>query len=102
MPRHVQTRRHGSYPHPPSCCVCCGDSARDEFCTADAVRYCRVEIASIRSRDIHHDPGADMTLLLSNDDAHQLLAMPECMAALAESYRATHEGTAINGRRSDM
>ncbi len=43
-----------------------------------------------------------MTLLLSNDDAHRLLAMPDCMAALAESYRATYESTAINGRRSDM
>lgn len=43
-----------------------------------------------------------MTLLLSNDDAQRLLVMSECMAALEESYRATHDGTAINGRRSDM
>ncbi len=43
-----------------------------------------------------------MTLLLSNDDAHHLLAMPDCMAALEESYRATYENTAINGRRTDM
>ena len=43
-----------------------------------------------------------MTLLLSNDDAHHLLTMPDCMAALEESYRATYETTAINGRRSDM
>lgn len=43
-----------------------------------------------------------MTLLLSNDDAHHLLTMPDCMAALAESYAATHDRTAINGRRSDM
>lgn len=43
-----------------------------------------------------------MTLLLSNDDAHHLLTMPDCMAALEESYRATYEATAINGRRSDM
>lgn len=43
-----------------------------------------------------------MTLLLSNEDAQHLLAMPDCMAALSESYAATHDGTAINGRRSDM
>jgi len=43
-----------------------------------------------------------MTLLFTNDDAHTLLDMPECMAALAESYAATHDGSAINGRRSDM
>lgn len=43
-----------------------------------------------------------MTLLLSNDDAHRLLTMPDCMAALAETYAATFDGTAINGRRTDM
>jgi ornithine cyclodeaminase/alanine dehydrogenase-like protein (mu-crystallin family) len=43
-----------------------------------------------------------MTLLLSNDDAHHLLTMPDCMAALEQSYRATYDETAINGRRSDM
>ncbi|HEV8389603.1 MAG TPA: NAD(P)-binding domain-containing protein [Dongiaceae bacterium] len=43
-----------------------------------------------------------MTLLLSNEDAHHLLTMPDCMAALVESYAATHDGSAINGRRSDM
>lgn len=43
-----------------------------------------------------------MTLLLSNDDAHHLLTMPDCMTALTESYAATFDGTAINGRRSDM
>lgn len=34
-----------------------------------------------------------MTLLLSNDDAHHLLTMPDCMAALEQSYAATHDGT---------
>jgi alanine dehydrogenase len=43
-----------------------------------------------------------MTLLLSNEDAHHLLTMPDCMTALEQSYAATHDGTAINGRRSDM
>jgi alanine dehydrogenase len=43
-----------------------------------------------------------LTLLLSNEDAHHLLAMPDCMGALERSYAATHDGTAINGRRSDM
>lgn len=43
-----------------------------------------------------------MTLLLSNEDAHRLLTMPDCMAALEQAYAATFEGTAINGRRSDM
>jgi ornithine cyclodeaminase/alanine dehydrogenase-like protein (mu-crystallin family) len=43
-----------------------------------------------------------MTLLLSNDDAHHLLTMPDCMAALEQTYAATFEGTALNGRRSDM
>ncbi len=43
-----------------------------------------------------------MTLLLSNEDAHHLLTMPECMAALEQAYAATFDGTAINGRRSDM
>src|SRR5262245_55387451 len=102
MSQDARLRQHGSYPDPPSCRTCCGGTARDEICATSTVRCCRIEIAPIRSRDFPHEIGANMTLLLSNDDAHQLLAMPECMAALVESYRATHEGTAINGRRSDM
>lgn len=43
-----------------------------------------------------------MTLLLSNEDAQRLLTMPDCMKALEQSYAATHDGSAINGRRSDM
>jgi ornithine cyclodeaminase/alanine dehydrogenase-like protein (mu-crystallin family) len=43
-----------------------------------------------------------MTLLLSNEDGHRLLTMPDCMKALEQSYAATHDGSAINGRRSDM
>lgn len=43
-----------------------------------------------------------MTLLISNEDADILLKMPDCVAILEETYRASHAGTAINGRRSDM
>jgi alanine dehydrogenase len=43
-----------------------------------------------------------LTLLLSNDDAQALLNMRDCVAVLDKTYAATHAGTAINGRRSDM
>lgn len=41
-------------------------------------------------------------LVLSNEDAERLLSMGECMDALATAYRDAAEGTALNGRRSDM
>lgn len=43
-----------------------------------------------------------MTLLISNDDAQALLDMADCVAILEQTYAASHAGTAINGRRSDM
>lgn len=41
-------------------------------------------------------------LVLSNEDAEELLSMPACMDALERAYRDAAEGTALNGRRSDM
>jgi ornithine cyclodeaminase/alanine dehydrogenase-like protein (mu-crystallin family) len=41
-------------------------------------------------------------LVLSNEEAEALLHMPECMDALEQTYRQAAEGTAVNGRRSDM
>jgi ornithine cyclodeaminase/alanine dehydrogenase-like protein (mu-crystallin family) len=42
-----------------------------------------------------------MTLLLSNEDVERLLTMPECIAALEESYRELAHGRGITRRRSD-
>ncbi len=41
-------------------------------------------------------------LYLSNDDVEALLGMDECIESFEHAYRAAHEGTAVNGRRSDM
>jgi len=41
-------------------------------------------------------------LVLSNEEAESLLRMAECMDALEQAYREAAEGTAVNGRRSDM
>ena len=41
-------------------------------------------------------------LVLSNEEAEALLHMPECMDALELTYRQAAQGTAVNGRRSDM
>lgn len=46
--------------------------------------------------------GGSGLLVLSNEDAERLLSMGECMDALATAYRDAAEGTALNGRRSDM
>ena len=42
-----------------------------------------------------------MTLLLSNADVHELLPMPECIAALEDAYRELAAGRGTNRRRSD-
>lgn len=42
-----------------------------------------------------------MTLILSNNDVEQLLTMPECIAALEESYRELAEGRGLSRTRSD-
>ncbi|HEY4259339.1 MAG TPA: ornithine cyclodeaminase family protein [Schlesneria sp.] len=42
-----------------------------------------------------------MTLILSNNDVEQLLTMPECIAALEESYVELAEGRGLSRRRSD-
>jgi alanine dehydrogenase len=42
-----------------------------------------------------------MTLVLSNDDVERLLTMPDCIAALEESYRELAHGRGITRRRSD-
>src|SRR3954467_15691375 len=42
-----------------------------------------------------------MTLILSNKDVEQLLTMPECLAALEESYVELAEGRGLSRRRSD-
>ena len=41
-------------------------------------------------------------LILSNDDAEQLLTMPDCIAALEEAYREQAAEQAINAQRSDV
>ena len=42
-----------------------------------------------------------MTLLLSNDEVHALLPMPECLDALEHAYRELAAGRGVNRRRSD-
>lgn len=42
-----------------------------------------------------------MTLILSNDDARELLSMRECMSALEAAYRDLADGHAVNAARSD-
>lgn len=42
-----------------------------------------------------------MTLLLSNEEVHALLPMPECLAALEHAYRELAAGRGVNRRRSD-
>ena len=42
-----------------------------------------------------------MTLILSNKDVEQLITMPECVAALEESYRELAEGRGVSRTRSD-
>ncbi len=42
-----------------------------------------------------------MTIILSNDDAQQLLSMGDCMDALEEAYRELAYGRAANAARSD-
>lgn len=41
-------------------------------------------------------------LYLSNDDVDSLLGMNECIESFEGAYRAAFEGSAVNGRRSDM
>ena len=41
------------------------------------------------------------TLILSNEDAQELLSMHECMAALEDAYRELADGRAVNATRSD-
>lgn len=41
-------------------------------------------------------------LVLSNEDAEELLSMPACMEALEQAYKDAADGAALNGRRSDM
>ncbi len=43
-----------------------------------------------------------MTLVLSNDEIADLLAMPECLARLEDTYRDVGERRAINRLRSDL
>ncbi len=43
-----------------------------------------------------------MTLLLSNEDADEILTMDACLDALDQSYREISSGLATSGRRSDM
>ena len=43
-----------------------------------------------------------MTLLLSNEDAEEILTMEECLDALDQAYRELSSGLATSGRRSDM
>src|SRR5262249_16737271 len=40
-------------------------------------------------------------LILSNEDAEQLLTMPDCVAALEEAYREQANDEAVNAARSD-
>jgi ornithine cyclodeaminase/alanine dehydrogenase-like protein (mu-crystallin family) len=42
-----------------------------------------------------------MTLILSNNDVEQLLTMPECIAALEQSYVELAEGRGLSRTRSD-
>ena len=42
-----------------------------------------------------------MTLILSNKDVEQLLTMPECVAALEESYVELAEERGLSRTRSD-
>ncbi len=42
-----------------------------------------------------------MTLILSNEDAEELVTMPECIAALEQTYRELALGQAANPMRSD-
>lgn len=42
-----------------------------------------------------------MTLILSNDDARELISMRECMSALEAAYRDLAQGHAVNAARSD-
>ncbi|HEV7252735.1 MAG TPA: hypothetical protein VGN97_06505 [Mesorhizobium sp.] len=41
-------------------------------------------------------------LILSNEDAEDVLTMPDCIQALERAYLDAAAGTAVNGRRSDM
>ena len=43
-----------------------------------------------------------MTLLLSNEDAEEILTMDECLDALDQAYRELSSGLATSARRSDM
>lgn len=42
-----------------------------------------------------------MTLILSNDDVEQLLTMPDCIAALEQTYLELADGRGITRQRSD-
>lgn len=42
-----------------------------------------------------------MTILLSNDEVHALLTMPECIAVLDSAYRQLAEGQAVGGANSE-
>jgi alanine dehydrogenase len=42
-----------------------------------------------------------MTILLTNEDAEELLSMKDCIGALEAAYLALAEERAVNGRRSD-
>lgn len=42
-----------------------------------------------------------MTLILSNDDARELLTMRDCMSVLETAYRDLAQGHAVNAARSD-
>src|SRR5579885_3368299 len=46
--------------------------------------------------------GGEMTLVLSNDEIADLLAMPECLARLEDTYRDVGERRAINRLRSEL
>ncbi|MEX2449710.1 MAG: hypothetical protein WD407_02530 [Rhodospirillales bacterium] len=43
-----------------------------------------------------------MTMVFSNADVEQALAMPDCLAALENTYRNIARGHALTGRRSDI
>jgi len=45
--------------------------------------------------------GQRVTLLLSNEEVHALLPMPECIAALEDAYPELAAGRGVNRRRSD-
>ena len=46
--------------------------------------------------------GLTLTLLLSNEDAEDILTMDECLDALDQSYRELSNGLARSARRSDI